>query len=96
MTTGSFAGVLFYGDPAAGVPGTIYTNYLFSSSPTSLMGSVYVPSQVIQAKSNSDLTLNGAVVARRLNIKTGQENIVINGPGSGFDYYPLKQPTIVE
>jgi len=96
MTTGSLAGVLFYGDPAAGVLGTTYTNYLYSSSETALMGSVYFPSQGIAAKSNSDLTINGAVVVKTLSITTGQENITIKGPSSGSGYYGLKQPTIVE
>jgi hypothetical protein len=96
MTTGPLAGVLFYGDPAAGVPGTLYTNYLRSSSANSLMGSMYFPTQGIAAKSNSDLTINGAVVVRKLSITTGQEDITINGPSSGSSYYGLKMPTIVE
>jgi len=96
MTTGSLAGVLFYADPTAGVAGTIYTNYLYSSSDGSLLGAVYLPNEVIEAKSHSLLTINGPVVVRSLRITTGMENIVIKGPGSGSDYYGLKQPTIVE
>jgi hypothetical protein len=96
MTTGSLAGVLFYADPTAGLPGVKYTNYLYSSSDGSLMGTIYAPNEGIAAKSNSLLTLNGAVVVRSLQITTGQENIVIRGPGSGPNYYGLKQPTIVE
>lgn len=96
MTTGPLAGVLFYGDPAAGIPGTVYTNYLYSSSDVALMGSMYFPTERLQAKSHSDLTINGVVVVRELQINTGQENIVIKGPSAGGIYYPLKQPTIVE
>jgi hypothetical protein len=96
MTTGSLAGVLFYADPAAGVPGTKYTNYLYSNSEGSLMGAVYLPNEGVQAKSSSLLTLNGAVVVRSLKITTGQEQIVIKGPSAGSEYYGLKQPTIVE
>jgi hypothetical protein len=96
MTTGSLAGVLFYADPSAGLPGTIYTNYLYSSSEGLLLGSVYFPNEALAAKSNSLLTLNGEVVVRRLKITTGQQNIVINGPSAGSSYYGLKQPTIVE
>jgi hypothetical protein len=96
MTTGSLAGILIYGDPAAGVAGTVYTNYLYSASPTALMGTLYFPTEGLQAKSHSTLTVNGAVVARRVTINTGNENITINGPASGPNYYPIKQPTIVE
>ncbi|HEY8852513.1 MAG TPA: hypothetical protein VIM36_10050, partial [Gemmatimonadaceae bacterium] len=60
-------------------------------------GTVYMPTEAISAKSNSTLTLNGAVVVDKVFITTGQENIVINGPASGSSYYPgFKQPTIVE
>jgi hypothetical protein len=96
MTTGSLAGVLFYADPAAGLPGVRYTNYLYSSSAGSLMGSIYAPNEGIEAKSHSVLTINGAVVVRTLKITTGQESIVINGPGAGSNYYGLKQATVVE
>jgi len=96
MTTGPLAGVLFYGDPAAGLPGVTYTNYLYSSSDASLLGSMYFPNEAIAAKSNSELVINGAVVVRSVAITTGQESITIKGPSSGSDYYGLKYPTIVE
>jgi len=89
-------GILIYADPTAGVAGTTYTNYLYSSSEGSLLGSVYLPNESIQAKSNSLLTLNGQVVVRSLMITTGQENIVINGPSAGSDFYGPKHPVIVE
>ncbi len=96
MTTGPLAGVLFYADPSAGVPGTTYTNYLYSSSGASLFGSIYFPNEAIAAKSNSDVTINGAAVVRSIAITTGQETITIKGPSSGSNYYGLKYPTIVE
>lgn len=96
MTTAPLPGVLFYADPTAGLPGVKYTNYLYSSSDGSLIGTIYAPSEGIAAKSNSELTINGAVVVRTLKITTGQESIVINGPASGPNYYGLKQPTVVE
>lgn len=96
MTTGSLAGVLFYADPAAGLPGVTYTNYLYSSSTTSLLGSMYFPNEALQAKSNSDLTINGAVVVKSVAITTGQQTITIKGPSSGSGYYGLLYPTIVE
>ena len=96
MTTGSLAGVLFYDDPAAGVPGTLYKNSLSSSSLTAFDGSMYFPNQALEAKSNSPVTINGGVVARQLAITTGQQNIVINGMGAGPAYFALKQARIVE
>jgi len=96
MTTGPLAGVLFYADPAAGLPGVTYTNYLYSSSEASLMGSMYFPNEAVAAKSNSDVTINGAAVVRSIAITTGQETITIKGPSSGSNYYGLKYPTIVE
>src|SRR5687767_11153823 len=94
MTTGPLAGILIFADPAAGLPGVKYTNYLYSSSETALLGGIYAPNEGIEAKSHSLLTLNGPVVVRSLKITTGQERIVINGPASSG--YLLKYPTIVE
>ncbi len=96
MTTGSLAGILFYGDRTAGLAGNVYTNYLHSSSEGALMGSMYFPNQRLRAKSHSDLTINGAAVVRGLEIDTGNERIIIKGPAAGPLYYGLKQPTIVE
>jgi hypothetical protein len=96
MTTGSLAGVLFYGDPSAGVSGVTYTNYLYSSSDNALQGAVYFPTERLQAKSHSNLTLNGAVVVQGIQIDTGNENITINGPPAGSTYYGLTQPTVIE
>jgi hypothetical protein len=96
MTTGRLPGVLFYYDPNAGVPGTVYSNYLYSSSATALLGTLYMPAGSLSAKSHSDLTINGAVVVARVVINTGNEDIVIKGPSSGSSYYSLKAPTIVE
>jgi hypothetical protein len=55
-----------------------------------------MPTGSIQAKANSDLTINGAVVVDKVAVNTGQQNITINGPGSGSSYYGLQAPTIVE
>ena len=52
--------------------------------------------QAIAAKSNSPVTINGGVVVKSVDIKTGSENFVINGMGAGPSYFVLKQARIVE
>jgi hypothetical protein len=95
MTTGSLAGVLFYQDPNAGVPGTDYTNFIGSSSAITYNGTVYFPTQTVASKSNSPITINGGLIAGKLVITTGQEILAINGAGAG-GYFVPKKATIVE
>jgi hypothetical protein len=95
MTTGALAGVLFYQDPAAGLPGVDYTNYIGSSSSVTYNGTIYMPTQTLASKSNSPITINGALIVGKLEITTGQEIVAINGPGAGAYFLP-RRPSIVE
>jgi hypothetical protein len=95
MTTGSLAGVLFYQDPAAGLPSTTYTNFIGSSSAVTYNGTVYMPTQTVASKSNSPITINGGLIVGRLQITTGQEIVAINGAAAG-QYFVPRKGTIVE
>lgn len=94
-----FPGILFFQDPAASPAldpgGEPWVNSLGSSAAATFNGSIYLPTQALGAKSHSPITINGGVVALRLDIKTGQQDITITGPGAG-SYFALKRPTIVE
>jgi hypothetical protein len=95
MTTGALAGVLFYQDPAAGLPGVNYTNFIGSSSAVTYNGTIYMPTQTVASKSNSPITINGGLIVGKLEISTGQEIVAINGPGAGQFFLP-RRPSLVE
>jgi hypothetical protein len=95
MTTGPLAGVLFYQDPAAGLPGVNYTNFIGSSSAVTYNGTIYMPTQTVASKSNSPITINGGLIVGKLEITTGQEIVAINGPGAG-PYFLPRRPSLVE
>jgi hypothetical protein len=96
MTTGSLAGILFYQDPAAGVTGQSYTNFIGSSSAVTYNGTVYIPTQTVASKSNSPVTINGGLIVGKLEITTGQEIVAINGSAGGSSYFVPKKALIVE
>jgi hypothetical protein len=96
MTTGSLAGILFYQDPAAGVTGMEYTNFIGSSSAVTYNGTVYIPTQTVASKSNSPVTINGGLIAGKLEISTGQEIVAISGASGGSSYFVPKKAVIVE
>jgi hypothetical protein len=63
-TTGTWANILFYQDPAAGKPGDIYYNQVASSSHSVFSGAMYFPTQRLNlADSSSVSTYNGIIVA---------------------------------
>jgi hypothetical protein len=94
-----FPGILFWQDPAASPAldpgGNVWVNTLGSSAAATFNGTVYLPTQAVGAKSHSPITINGGLVALRLDIKTGQEQIVVTGASAG-EYFALKRATIVE
>lgn len=99
VTLCPFPGILFFQDPAA-MPakdpsGNVWVNSLGSSAGGTFNGSIYLPTQALTAKSNSPVTVNGGVVALRLDITTGMENIVITGASAG-SFFALKRATLVE
>ncbi|HUQ99939.1 MAG TPA: pilus assembly protein TadG-related protein [Gemmatimonadaceae bacterium] len=96
MTTGTFAGVLFYQDPSAGVSGTTYLNFIGSGAGSVFNGSMYFPTQPVQIKSGGDLNINGGLVAKTVEVITGSGNITMTGLGGGSQYSALKKPTIVQ
>ena len=89
-------GVLFYQDPAAGVAGQTYTNFIGSSTGVAFNGTMYFPTQGISTKSNSPVIINGGLVVKTFAISTGQENFVLNGLSGGAGNFALKKATIVE
>lgn len=96
MTTGTFAGVLIYQDPNAGVTGTVYTNIIHSGAGSVINGTMYFPTQNVEVKANGDLTITGGLVAKTAEVITGSGNLTMNGLGGGTQYSGLKRPTIVQ
>ncbi|HYN81741.1 MAG TPA: pilus assembly protein TadG-related protein [Gemmatimonadaceae bacterium] len=92
-------GILFYQDPAASPAldpsGEPWVNSLGSSAAATFNGTIYFPTQVLASKSRSPLTINGGAVVLRLEITTGQQNIIVTGASAGA-YFAIKRPTIVE
>jgi hypothetical protein len=95
-----YPNLLFYQDPAAAPAldpsGNMWVNQLRSNSGAALNGSIYFPTQQLKAVSSTTLTVNGGVVVGMLSVKSGQEQVVINGPSGGGGNTALKKATIVE
>jgi len=92
-------GILFYQDPAASPAldpsGEPWVNSLGSSAAAVFNGTIYFPTQILASKSHTPITINGGAVVLRLEITTGQENILVTGASAG-DFFALKRPTIVQ
>jgi Putative Flp pilus-assembly TadE/G-like len=93
-TTGTWANILFFQDPAVGDPGTEYMNLIQSSIKAKFKGVMYFPTQILAlATSNSTVDLEGAIVANTLMIESGSiVSINYSFPGNS----PLKRITLVE
>jgi hypothetical protein len=57
---------------------------------------VYIPTQTVASKSNSPVTINGGLIAGKLEISTGQEIVAISGASGGSSYFVPKKAVIVE
>jgi hypothetical protein len=93
-----FPGVLFYQDPTVtGNAGLLAgnANNFQSGAGSTLVGSLYFPTQDVELHSGSTTDINGGIIARRIWI---HNNTVVNltGGGGGTGYYSVKRPAIVE
>jgi len=96
MTTGPLAGVLFYQDPLAGVPGMLYDNAIHASTGLNLIGTMYFPTQNLELNTGSAaLVITGGIVAKTVSLASNA-NITITGISGGTEYFALKKGSIVE
>ncbi|MEP6508001.1 MAG: pilus assembly protein TadG-related protein [Gemmatimonadales bacterium] len=84
-------GVLFYSDPAA--PNLI--NVFKAGSVSRMDGTMYFPTQTVQFGSGATFTINGALVANRVQLSNNLQ-VTFTGYNGGADFFALKRPTIVE
>jgi hypothetical protein len=99
-TTGNLAGVLFYQDRHAGIPGTTYTS-TFNSANTAnltLSGSLYFPTQNVSVSSASGgiITVNGIVAQKLTATSSGYLRILGAGGGGGVGVFGERRGAVVE
>jgi hypothetical protein len=99
MTSGPLANILFYQDPAAGKPGTVYVNRVHSGDPAQpsfITGTIYLPTQKIElAGSDGTLTIDGGVIAKTVQVQS-DGSIHLGGGVAGGGVGAFTRATIVE
>src|SRR5260221_14363931 len=86
MTTGDFAGILFYSPRNQGVPGHVQLNRIHSSATMTLTGSLYFPDQNLYiGASLATLNINGGVVAGVIDF-SADARVNVAGFAGGLPY----------
>ena len=84
-------GVLFYTDPAAP-----YMVNLFKANSVSRMdGTMYFPTGLVKFESGATFTINGALVAYRVQLSQSV-NLTFTGYGGGSEFQAMRRATVVE
>lgn len=84
-------GVLFYSDPAA----PYLENVFKANSTMRIDGTMYFPTQKVTFQSGSNLTINGALVAYKVELSQSG-GVTFTGYGGGSNLFALRRPTVVE
>lgn len=93
-TTGPWANILFFQDRNAGAPGVKYENEISSDIQAVFSGVMYFPTQTLKlATSNSNVTINGAIIASIVEVSS-TSTVTVNNVFSGAS--PLKRLSLVE
>jgi len=94
--SGPMQGILFFQDPAAGKPGTVYENVIGSGSNATFTGTLYFPTQPVElGASGSTTTINGGVVAQTVKVTSGSTvNVDMTNGLAGVP--PVKRVALVE
>src|SRR5687767_1523095 len=94
--SGPMQGILFFQDPAAGKPGTVYENVIGSGSNAVFTGTLYFPTQPVElGASGSTTTVNGGVVAQTVKVTSGSVvNVDMTNGLAGVP--PVKRVALVE
>jgi len=84
-------GVLFYTDPAA----PFMVNLFKANSVSRMDGTMYFPTGLVKFESGATFTINGALVAYRVELSQSV-NVTFTGYGGGDEFFALRRATVVD